>query len=86
MNTPVKKQLLPMIGRESKICELAIRQLENKLRVFEEKYRLSSAEFYERFQQGKMGDEQDFFEWKALFEGILDWQETKKGIMKLEYI
>ncbi|MDM8522308.1 hypothetical protein QUF80_02960 [Desulfococcaceae bacterium HSG8] len=80
---PVKRQLLPVIGRESRICELAIRHLENKLGMFEKKYRLSSAEFYERFQKGKIGDDQDFFEWKALFEGIREWQETKEELMRL---
>ncbi len=79
----VKKQLLPIIGRESKICELAIRQLEDKLRVFEEKYSLPSDEFYKRFQEGDIGDDQDFFEWKVLLEGIQEWQETKEELMRL---
>jgi len=79
----IKKQLLPIIGRESKICELAIRQLEDKLRVFEGKYSLPSDEFYKRFQEGDIGDDQDFFEWKALLEGIQEWQETKEELMRL---
>jgi len=78
-----KRQLLHIIGRESKICELAIHQLENRLRMFEKKYKLNSGEFYERFQKGSIGDEQDFFEWKALFEGVLEWQETKEEVMRL---
>lgn len=77
MNMPVKRQLLHIIGRERKICDLAIRHLEDKLRDFEKKYSLSSAEFYERFQKGNIGDDQDFFEWKALFESVREWQEMK---------
>ncbi|MDM8548725.1 hypothetical protein QUF72_01555 [Desulfobacterales bacterium HSG2] len=76
-----KRQLSLIIGRESKICELTIRQLEAKLRVFEKKYSLSSEEFYERFQEGKIGDDQDFFEWKALFEGVHECRGNKDSIL-----
>ena len=37
-------------------------------------------------REEKMGDEEDFFEWKALIEGIKEWAHTKenlKGLIKL---
>lgn len=70
----IKAELRPLIERENKICELATEQLIDKCRLFEDKYKLSSDVFYNRFQDGKMGDNQDFFEWKALIEGIQEWQ------------
>lgn len=79
----IKTQLRPLIERENKICELAKEQLIGKCRLFEDKYKLSSDDFYKRFQDGKMGDEQDFFEWKALIEGIQEWQKTKAGLKEL---
>lgn len=79
----IKKQLTPLIERENKICELAVEQLKSKCKVFEKKYKLSSNDFYNRFQEGKMGDEQNFFEWKALIEGIGEWQQTKDGLKEL---
>ena len=51
--------------------------------IFEEKYKLSSSGFYKFFEEGKMGDEQDFFEWKALIEGINEWQQTRKELKEL---
>jgi len=78
-----KKQLITLIKRENKICNLAIQHLTNKCNVFEEKYKLSSRDFYRLFQEGKMGDEQDFFEWKALIEGMNEWQQTKQGVKEL---
>jgi hypothetical protein len=79
----VKRQLISLIERENKICHLAIHHLTEKCKVFEEKYKLPSWEFYELFQEGKMGDEQDFFEWKALIEGMKEWEQTKEGVKEL---
>jgi hypothetical protein len=73
----VRKQIMPLMARESKICDLAIRHLTNKCNVFENKYNLSSKDFYERFHDGKLGDDEDMFEWKALLEGILEWKRSK---------
>lgn len=79
----IKKQLIPLIEREEKICELAIQQLKKKCEVFEEKFKLSSGDFYKFFEEGKIGDEQDFFEWKALIEGVNEWQQTRKELKEL---
>ena len=81
--TTKKGFLANSIEREEKICDLAIQELEERCRVFEEKYKLSSDDFYNLFQAGKMGDEQDFFEWKALIEGIKEWQQTREGLKEL---
>ncbi len=77
--------IVSTIEREEKICDLAQQELKNRCRIFENKYNLSSDEFYKLFQEGKMGDEEDFFEWKALIEGIKEWAHTKenlKGLIK----
>lgn len=78
-----KKHLIPLIARENKICKLAIEKLKVKCKIFEDKYKLSSTDFYECYQEGKMGDKQDFFEWKALVEGIKEWEQTKNGLKEL---
>lgn len=79
----VKKQLKPLIDRENRICGLAIEQLKKRCEFYEEKYKLSSADFYRRFQEGDIGDEQDYFEWKALIEGISSWVQAKEGLKEL---
>lgn len=78
-----KGNIVSSIEREEKICDLAAQELKNRCMVFEGKYNLSSEEFYNLFQEGKMGDEEDFFEWKALIEGIKEWQRTKEGLREL---
>ena len=74
---------LAIIRRENKICQAAIRYLRNKCTVFENRYKLSSDIFYSLFQDGKMGDEQDFFEWKALIDGISEWKKSEQELERM---
>lgn len=77
------ERLRNSIDRENKICEMAVRRLREKCEVFEAKHRMSSDDFLNRFQQGNIGDEEDFFEWKALMEGIREWQKTREELANL---
>jgi phage shock protein A len=45
-----------------------IEDLEDKLKNFEKKYQMSSQEFNRQFQEGKLGDSIDFFEWNTYYE------------------
>jgi hypothetical protein len=45
-----------------------IADLENRLRMFEAQYQMSSEEFYPRFRSGELGDAMDFFEWSVFYE------------------
>ena len=56
----VSYELEKLKGRQSQIRE--------KLATFEERYHLKTDEFSQKFREGKLGDEMDFFEWSALAE------------------
>ena len=56
----------------------AILNLKLDMQVFEEKYRLSSRDFYEKFNRGEMGDDEDFITWAGLVE-MLDENEKRLG-------
>jgi len=45
-----------------------LEQLRKDLAEFENKYNLSSQEFYRQFQDEKMDDHMDFVEWASLFQ------------------
>lgn len=57
---------------EHKIQSASISQqvtdLEEHLRQYEEKYQISSQDFYQQFQAGELGDSADFFEWNTYCE------------------
>jgi len=42
---------------------------------FEKKYKMTSAKFMEQFEAGKLGDEQEFFDWYAAARGLNLWRE-----------
>ncbi len=48
----------------------------HELRVFEEEYGMTSAEFYEKFQAGEIEEGPwDYFEWRSLYGGFLFMKE-----------
>ena len=47
--------------------EAQLAQLRTDLTRFEQRYAMSSADFFRRYQAGQMGDDADVFEWNALY-------------------
>ncbi|MBV7329318.1 hypothetical protein KFU94_13920 [Chloroflexi bacterium TSY] len=47
--------------------EAQLADLADDLAEFEQRFGLSSAAFYERYQSGQMEDDDDFFEWQILY-------------------
>ncbi len=48
--------------------EAVLRDLERDLRELEQKYNISSPEFFQRWQAGEMADTADFMDWNALYQ------------------
>lgn len=67
-----------------KIAELekAVFNIEIDLRKYERKYKLTSQEFYEQFEAGKFGDEDDYMIWSGLYEML---QENKTELNKIKW-
>ena len=47
--------------------EAQLATLREDLARFEQRYAMSSADFFARYQAGQMGDDADVFEWNALY-------------------
>jgi hypothetical protein len=60
------RTLEKLLHYEAESSREQLRQLREDLRQFEEKYGLSSAEFYQRFQAGETDDRMDYVEWAAM--------------------
>ncbi len=52
------------------------------MRYFEKKYGMKTEEFYKKFVSGTLGDDMDFFEWKASTEIYNELREEKKLISR----
>ena len=53
----------------------AIAALIRSLVVYEQRYQMSSADFYVRYQQGAMGDAAEFVEWAGDYQHYLQLKE-----------
>ncbi len=57
--------------RENLQINAQILDLENRVKQYENQYRMSSEEFYPRFRSGELGDDMDYFEWNVYYEMLL---------------
>jgi len=52
------------------------------MKYFERKYGMKTEDFYLKFVSGKLGDDMDFFEWKASSEILTELREEKKALIQ----
>ncbi len=52
------------------------------MRYFEKKYGMKTEEFYKKFLSGALGDDMDFFEWKASAEIYNELKEEKRALVE----
>ncbi len=62
----IDKTLSKLIQYKTNEMERELQELEYSMKKFESKYNIDSEAFYKEFEEGKLGDEMDFFEWCAL--------------------
>ena len=53
----------------------ALVSITKRLSVFEERYRMSSEDFFNRYSAGEMGDSVDFLEWSNAYEHYIAIRE-----------
>lgn len=68
------------VSRELEISKFALMRYSAKLSRFEKKYGMNTENFVKKFEEGKIGDEQDYFEWFALFKAKKHWEDKVKQL------
>ena len=71
------------LQRELSLSEAKVNLLKKEIKGFEKKYEISSEEFVSMFEQGKLGDEQDYFEWWGLVKGL---QKTEEKVDRIKAV
>ena len=66
------------IHREIILLESKINLVKSEIKQFEEKYHIFSSEFLKKFENGNLGDSQDYFEWWGLVRGLKTLEERLK--------
>jgi len=69
------------IQREIDMLMLALRLSKDALAKFEERYQISSAEFFKKMERGELGDTEDFIEWAGEYELL---QRTQDELAELQ--
>ena len=64
----MERTLTKLLRHEADECQAQLRQLQADLGEFEQKYQLSSTEFYQQFQAGQTSDDMDYVEWASLIQ------------------
>ncbi|NOR76988.1 MAG: hypothetical protein GQ523_00825 [Methanophagales archaeon] len=63
------------LRRELALSEAKVNLIREEIEGFEKRYEMSSEEFLDKFEQGELGDAQDFFEWWGLERGLRKIEE-----------
>lgn len=61
----------------------SIDQINRELEKFETAYKMSSEQFYQKFEAGQLGDDEDFFEWSGLYENVLLYRKRIEDLGSL---
>ena len=64
-----------------------LREIIEDMVIMEQKYGMTSEQFYEKFSRGEMGDDMDVIDWAGSYEGYL-WAKKKieKKLVRLEEV
>lgn len=71
----MERTLDKLLVYEADVCRVQLGQLQSDLAEFEQRYGLSSAEFYHRFQAGQTDDRMDYVEWASLVQMVNNLRE-----------
>jgi hypothetical protein len=67
------KQLIPMRPRKTRAEYFA--ETQRTLRRYEKKYKMSSVEFYRRFQAAELPEREEFFDWRVEYHAFLNMKK-----------
>ncbi|MCH8319264.1 MAG: hypothetical protein IIA88_12365 [Bacteroidetes bacterium] len=73
-----------VIEKEISLGKYLSQNYSQKLKYFEKKYKIKTADFVKRFEKGDMGDKEDFFEWLAIFKGKKHWEDKLMNLTNYE--
>lgn len=84
-----KRQLKPLVeaalGNELRLLEAGIRQTEQQLRKFEDKYHLSTQELVSRYENDELEETIDFAEWIGEFRLLERLQEKADTVRDIRF-
>ena len=71
------------LDRENRLLLIALKKTEEKLKLFEKQYNISSDEFFKRYQNGKTDDRNDYIDWAGEYHISLSIKEKIEALEEL---
>ena len=72
------------LENEKKIINVGIRKTMDNIREFENRYKMDSASFYQRYSNGELGDEIGYIRWAGEIETLKRLQQNLKELSEAE--
>ena len=79
----IESTLNKMLKVELGMVKRELKQVKNALADFEKRHKMSSDEFYEKFNSGELGDDREYIKWYAYKDSFNKLMERSKEIEKI---
>ncbi len=80
----VSEVIFEALDLNERVAKFKIKKYSGICENFEKKYGINSGLFMERFEAGKIGDEDGFFDWYAAKRGLDIWNKRLKIIRAID--
>ncbi|MBI5374422.1 MAG: hypothetical protein HZA77_03240 [Candidatus Schekmanbacteria bacterium] len=85
----LKKESLDLVKAgleiEKNILKLSVQKYQSQLRAFEKKHKLSSEEFIKKFKEGKLGDDEEWFDWLFAYKAVNHSKQKISNIKEIAF-
>jgi hypothetical protein len=81
----IRPLLESALRSESKMIELGLARTQRILRDFEQKYGMSTPEFYRRLVEDELQESLDFIEWAGEYKTLLKLQEKRQALQEIQF-
>ena len=79
----IESTINKMLKVELGMVKRELNHVKNSLADFEKRHKMSSDEFYEKFNAGKLGDDREYIKWYAYKDTVNKLMERSKEIEKV---
>jgi hypothetical protein len=81
----IRPLLESALRSESKMIELGLARTRRILRDFEQRYGMSTPEFYRRLVEDELQESLDFIEWAGEYKTLLKLQEKRQALQEIQF-
>jgi hypothetical protein len=78
------KKITHTLTRRPKIINIGIRKTHDNIKEFEDRYKMDSTFFYQKYSSGELGDDIGYIRWAGEIETLKKLQQNLKELSEAE--